>query len=230
MRLVRLALLGALVAAASACTSKGGAGFFIVQNQVPDEDCVIPSDVASPFMSRGSVEVGLASGYFFTPVAQSLFQTSETGDVDHVIFVQGADVSISFPGGELDDFDTVRQMFSGSIFPGGTTSFGFQILTRDDLDAIAPVVPNDPSHPVAVRVEIAMFGTADGEDVDAEPYFYNVDVCNGCVAYDLGPCEEIPEGTVIRQGGTCDIFQDAAVDCCVDASERLICPAQPPAV
>ena len=228
MRLVRIALFGAAVAASSACTSEGGAGFFIVQNNVPGEGCVISPDVTSPFLSRGAVEVDLANGYFFTPVAQSLFQTSENADVDHVIFVQGADVSISFPSHELDDFSTVRQMFSGSIFPGGTTSFGFQIVSRDDLDAMAGTVSDDPAHPLAVRVEVAMFGNADGESVEAEPYFYNVDVCRGCVAYNLGSCAEIPEGTVIRSGGSCNIFQDAAVDCCVDALERLICPAQPP--
>ncbi len=225
MRLVRLALFGAaFAAAASACTTEGGAGFFIVQNNVPSEGCTIPSDVASSFLSRGAVEVDFAAGYLFTPVAQSLFQTSENGSVDHVIFVQGADVSISFPGDELGGF-SFRQMFSGSIFPGGTTSFGFQILSRGDLDEIAGLGADD----VEVRAEIAMFGSADGEDVEAEPYFYNLNACRGCVAFDLGvACEDIPSGTVIRQGGTCDTFQDAAVDCCVDSLDRLVCPAPVP--
>lgn len=226
MRLVRLVTLGAVsCAAGSACTTQGGQGFFIVQNNVPTEGCIIPSDVGSSFLSRGAVEVELAGGYLFTPVAQSLFQPSENGNVDHVIFVQGADVSISFPGGELDGF-TFRQQFSGSIFPGGTTSFGFQILSRGDLDAIAEVGADD----LEVRAEITMFGTADGEDVEAEPYFYNVNACRGCVAFDLGvACEAIPEGTTIRQGGTCDVFQDAVVDCCVDSLDRLLCPAPVPA-
>ncbi len=226
MRLVRLVLFGALAAAAPACTSEGGAGFFIVQNQVPSEGCVIPSDVSSTFLSKGTVEVDLAGGYFFTPVVQSLFRTSESSDVDHVIFVQGADVSLTFPRGELSDVPTFRQMFSGSIFPGGTTSFGFDIIPRDTLDSIGEVVGVDP---VAVRATITMFGTADGEDVEAEPFYYNVDACRGCVAFDIGACADIPEGTVVRQGGSCGVFQDGVVDCCTDALDRFICPAPEPA-
>lgn len=214
MRLVRLALFGALIAAAPACTSEGGKGFFIVQNQVPSEGCAIPSDVGSTFLARGVVEVDYAGGYLFTPVAQSLFTASQTGDVDHVIFVKGADVSLSFPGGELEDVPTFRQMFSGSIFPGGTTSFGFDIIPRDILSDIGETL-GDPDS-IAVNAKIVMFGTADGEDVDAEPYYYNVDVCRGCLADFLGPCSELPSGTMFAPGGVCDVFQDAPVDCCED--------------
>lgn len=230
MRLVRLATFGALIAAAvPACKSEGGAGFFIVQNQVPAENCVIPSDVSSTFLSKGTVEVDYAAGYFFTPVVQSLFTPSMNADVDHVIFVRGADVSLSFPRGELSDVDTFRQMFSGSVFPNGTTSFGFDIVPRNVLNDIAGVIPEEGGT-ISVTAEVVMFGTADGEDVEAEPYFYNIDVCRGCIAFDLGvTCAEIPEGTVIRQGGTCDVFQDAVVDCCTDALGRYLCPAPAPA-
>jgi hypothetical protein len=230
MRLVRLATLGAALAA-SACTTDGGQGFFIVQNQVPAEGCQIPSDVGSGFLSRGVVEVGLAHGYLFTPVVQSLFQTSENSNVDHVIFVQGADVTLSFPGGELDDFPTFRQMFSGSVFPGGTTSFGFDIITGADLAEISAAIPDD-GDVISVRAEIEMFGTADGKDLDAEPYFYNVDVCRGCLATFYGPCSELPSGTMFDQGGTCDVFQDASVDCCMDPVlgdpdlDFALCPGQ----
>ena len=227
MRLVRLATFGAvLVATAPACTTDGGAGFFIVQNNVPGEGCVISPDVGSTFLSRGAVEVELASGYLFTPVVQSLFDMSDNSNVDHVIFIQGADVAISYPLGELPDRGELRHMFSGSIFPGGTTSFGFQILSRDDLDEIAAVGADD----LEVRAEITMFGTVDGRDVTAETYFYNLNACRGCLAANLGACADIPEGTVVQQGGSCDIFQDALVDCCVDASDRLICPAQVPTI
>jgi hypothetical protein len=225
MRLVRLALLCALVCAAPACTSEGGAGFFIVQNNVPAEDCVIPSDTASAFLSKGTVEVDYAAGYFFTPVVQSLFTPSMNADVDHVIFVRGADISLSFPRGELSSVGTFRQMFSGSVFPDGTTSFGFDIVPREVLNDIGAAIPAEGGA-IAVSAEIQMFGVADGEEVEAEPYFYNVDVCRGCIAFDLGvTCDAIPDGTVIRQGGTCDVFQDAVVDCCTDALGRYICPA-----
>lgn len=226
MRLVRLAMLCAAAVAATACTTDGGAGFFIVQNNVPGDGCTISSDVGSAFRSKGIVEVDYASGYLFTPVVQSLFQASGDPNVDHVIFVQGADVSLSFPRGELDDRPAFRQMFSGSIFPdGGTTSFGFDIIPRPDMDAIGEAIPEDGGS-VLVRADIKMFGTADGEDLTAEPYFYNVEVCRGCLAEFLGPCAELPDGISIDEGGECDVFQDAPVDCCIDELGRPECPAE----
>jgi hypothetical protein len=228
MRLVRLIMFGAVFAAAvPACTTDGGAGFFIVQNNVPGEGCTITPDISSTFLSRGAVEVDYARGYLFTPVVQSLFDISENTSVDHVIFVRGADVSLSYPLGDLPDRGALRYMFSGSIFPGATTSFGFDIIGREDLDEIAALGVDN----VEVQAEITMFGSVDGRDVTAETYFYNVNACRGCVAIDLVPaCEEIPEGTTIRQGGTCDTYQDQPVDCCIDANGDRFCPAQVPTI
>jgi len=224
MRLVRLALFGALVAAAPACTNDGGSSFFIVQNQVPTEGCVIPSDVGSGFLSKGTIEASAETGYIFTPVVQSLLTTMEGAAADRVIFVQGADISLSFPRGELDDVPTFRQRFSGSVFPGGTTSFGFELVPLDTLEDVAAVL-GDGAGAVSISAEITLIGTVDGGDVDAEPYFYNIDVCNGCLVQDLGNCADLPEGITIDQGGQCQIFQDAPVDCCMDDTLGFLCPA-----
>jgi hypothetical protein len=213
MRLVRLALFGAAITAASACTSEGGAGFFIVHNQAPEEGCVIPTDVSSLFLSVGKIDSNATSGYLFTPVVQSLFQASGTGDVDHVIFVQGADVSLTTDSGE--SLGSFRQMFSGSIFPNSTTSFGFEILPHDTLVAVGAG---------RVHAEISMFGTADGEDIDAEPYFYTIEVCDGCLSEVLDTCD-IPDGYPIQTGGACQLLQDGFVTCCMDETLGLLCPA-----
>ena len=224
MRLPRLALFGAAALLAPACTNDGGASFFIVQNQLPTEGCVIPSDVGAGFLSRGVIEAQAEIGYIFTPVVQSLLTTGEQTTADRVIFVQGADITLSFPRGELSSGSTFRQMFSGSLFPGGTTSFGFEIVPREVLLEAAGVI-GDSTNSVAVRAEIVMFGSVDGGDVEAEPYFYNIDVCNGCLVDDLGSCATIPDGVTIDQGGECQIFQDAPVDCCTHDTLGFICPA-----
>lgn len=217
MRLVRLALLGAgFCAAAPACTTDGGAGFFIVHNQSPEDGCVIPSDVSSLYLSKGRIDINASSGYLFTPVVQSLFQASETGDVDHVIFVQGADVSLSYVTGGSGSLGSFRQSFSGSIFPASTTSFGFEILPFDTL--------GDIGGSAQVRAEITMFGNADGEDLTAEPYTYNIDVCDGCLQEVLSSCD-IPEGYSIKTGGACQLLQDGVVTCCQDETLGLLCPA-----
>ena len=231
MRLVRLVTLSAAAVAATACTTDGGSTFFIVQNQVPEEGCQISPDVGSSFLSKGVVEADFARGYLFTPVVRSLFSESENPDVNRGIIVSGADVSLSFPSGELDDIPTFRQSFSMYIPQGGSSSVGFDIIPGPYLADIAAAIPGE-SGVIQVRAEINMFGEADGRDVDAETFFYNVDVCRGCLATFYGPCSELPEGTTFDQGGACDVFQDAQVDCCEDPLlgdpdlDNQLCPGQ----
>ena len=54
-----------------ACTTDAGASFYIVQNQVTEEGCVISADPGA-CRARGTVDVLSLSGYIFTPVVQSL--------------------------------------------------------------------------------------------------------------------------------------------------------------
>lgn len=231
MRLVRLAMLSAAAVAATACTTDGGSTFFIVQNQVPTEGCQISPDVGSTFLSKGVVEGDFARGYLFTPVVRSLFSESENPDVNRGIIVSGADVSLSFPSGELDDIPTFRQSFSMYIPQGGSSSVGFDIIPGPYLADIAAAIPGDTGV-IQVRAEINMFGDADGRDVDAETFIYNVDVCRGCLATFYGLCSELPDGTTFDQGGACDVFQDAQVDCCEDPLlgdpdlNNQLCPGQ----
>src|SRR5262249_55243404 len=156
----------AAVSLLGACTTDAGASFFILQNQVPEDGCVI-SPSPGTFRSRGTVDVQASAGYIFTPVVQSLVQQADRDDVDRVIFVQGAALPRTVGHRELDPF---RQRFSGAITPGGTTSFAFEILPPGSLDGV--------DEGSLVLAEIEMFGEVEGGDATAEPFVYPIDVCD----------------------------------------------------
>src|SRR5262245_39190620 len=98
IRLYGAAALAALASAAGGCTDAGGS-LIIVQNQIPEDGCNIPSTPESNFRSRGRIDVRAADGYLFTPLVQSLIAADDTGANARVIAVQGADVELTFLSG-----------------------------------------------------------------------------------------------------------------------------------
>jgi hypothetical protein len=234
LRLLRLAWFVPLFAG---CTTDAGASMYIVHNQVPEAGCVINADVGGDFRGRGMVDALGGVGYVFTPVAQSLIEAPSRDDIDRVIFVRGADVTLSFQDGlysegEVDGFREAglanfRQPFSGSIMPGASTSFAFEILPGAMLAELEGKLGPDGATTVTAEVEI--FGDVEGGEARGEPFFYPIEVCVGCLITNLGNCAELASDIEPAPGGECNVFQDAPVDCCVEG-EDLICPAIPTGV
>lgn len=215
----------------SACTD-AGSSFVIMQNQIP-EGCVPPANVGD-FRPRGRIDVQSGGGYLFFPVARSL--VSSEGSAPHLIQVHGADVDIEFQPGFFEEGDitddlqrllSFSQRFSGVIQPGATTSFAFEILPHDLLDAIKATgkLRTDGTNQVSVLATVQMFGTLDGGDVSAEPYEYVVDVCDGCMLRVVDQCTDLPEGFVASPGGECNPLQDVPLDCCIEPDGGTLCPA-----
>ena len=235
VRLHRLALFAAWSGLLATGCTEGGESFFIVQNQVPDTGCVVPSALTTNFISRGRIEATAAGGYLFTPVVQSLVEESATGQSDRVLFVEGADVTLSFQEGTFSEAEVgslreaglanFRQAFSGAVFPGSTTSFAFEIIPQPMLAELAGVIGAGGS--TIVTAEVVMFGSLDGGDVEAQPFTYPIEVCDGCLRIDRGACAGLPADFEAATGGTCQLLQDAALDCCTDSTGTLVCPAVP---
>ncbi|HLU64931.1 MAG TPA: hypothetical protein VKZ63_01565 [Kofleriaceae bacterium] len=231
----RLACMTAALAALSAACTDGSESFVIIQNQIPQEGCVIPTDLGSAFLARGRIDVAAGAGYLFTPVVQSLVTESATGMADRILFVRGADVTLSFQDGVYSDAEIAdlreaglarfRQVFSGSVFPQGTTSFGFEIIPKAMLEDLAGRIEAGGS--TLVTAEIVMLASLDGGDVESEPYSYPVDVCDGCLLIDRGSCAGLPTDFQPATGGVCQPLQDGATECCTDADGNLVCPAAP---
>jgi hypothetical protein len=226
MQRIRLlwAALAALVTA-SGCTTDSGGSMLIVQNQVVEgEACDVP---ASRMGSRntGLIDTNAGDGYVFTPLVQSLIEdTSE--DSERVISMRGADVEISFTSGfdeaDVSDDRLIRfsSAFSGSVFPGAQSSFAFVVVQEDLLDEIAAAGGS-----AQLSVEVTVFGDLDGSDVESDPFVYPVEVCDGCLTIDRGPCAALGDDFEPRDTNPCNPAQDVAADCCTSDGGDLVCLA-----
>lgn len=220
-----------LVALAPGCTD-AGTSMLIVQNQVPQDGCVIPNSQTSDFRSRGRIDVNADDGYLFTPLVDSLVSETANGQGTRIIAVEGANVDLTFESGfDASGIDSsltsFSEAFSGSIFPGGEASFGFTVVPKPLLDALQSRIAAGDTIQVTAKVKI--FGNLDGGDVDSNSFDYPIDVCNGCLQVDNGSCDALPSGFSPSTGGACNTLQDDPIDCCTDAGGALVCPAAPPA-
>lgn len=216
----------------TACTD-AGEPLIILQNQVPEEGCVVPVTETNGFRPRGIIDVQSASGYLFTPLVQNNAVTLEANPNTRIASVQGATVKLTLQEGSGVDVasPTVAPLidftkrFSGSIQPdGGLSSFSFTIIDKNLLDAMAGSL-GTPDQRLEVEADIRVFARMGGGEVESLPFVYVVDVCNGCMLVDVGPCANLPDGFTPLQGGVCNPLQDVFTECCTEIDDTLTCPA-----
>lgn len=232
--LARAAAL-AVVALAAACTD-AGESMRIVQNQVPQAGCVIPTSATAAARARGRIETRAGSGYLFTPVIQSLLVEDEGRGVERVVSMRGADIDVTFPDGffsaseeeELRDDVLTRfsSSFSGTLPAGGTLSVDFIIIPTGLLERVDAKLDADTSA-VEASVKVVAFGDTDGGEVESIPFYYPVTICTDCVSNSVGECSLLEPGDMLRAGGACNQFQDDVIDCCTSGG-MLQCPAEVP--
>lgn len=236
LRLTQLSLAAIAIALSTACTTDAGGSMIIVQNQVPEEGCSIPSALSADFRGRGIIDVQSSGGYLFTPLVQSLLDEDDSGQAQRVVAFRGADVDVTFPSGffssgeegELRDDRLTRfsQPFSGSLFPAGLTSVSFVVIPPGLLSRVDAKL--EPGDQVLATVEVVVFGDIDGGDVESDPFVYPVDICDSCLKIDRGACSALSPDFEPLPGGECNPLQDGQVECCTEGAIEF-CPAQPPA-
>ncbi|MBL4635609.1 MAG: hypothetical protein JKY56_17245 [Kofleriaceae bacterium] len=228
-----LILASALIAPLMGCVDAADS-IVILNNQVPEAGCILKAGTNEPFFSRGQIDVvdlSQTNGYLFTPVILNRAVGNDSSD--SLFFAEGANVDLEF----IPDFfseDELAQLkadgnsrflqeFSGSVAAEGTGTFDFEIIPRTMLSAIAAKLQPGDSTRVLAKVEIV--GKIGGGGVSSQLFSYPVDVCNGCLANNLGTCDQVPLDLEIRAGGSCQPLQDGVADCCTRTDGVLICPA-----
>ncbi len=230
MRRITLVSCLSLAVVSSACTD-GGAVLVILQNQVPDDSCTVSGNAGNLFRSRGFVDVSSPGGYLFTPVVQNVAIGDRDDPSEHLVTIQGGDVEIVFPEGftgtEGIPDTAFNTLFSGAIHPdGGTTSFGFVVLTRNFLQGLK-VTGNlavNGSNFVTLVAKVSVYGEMDGGNVQSEVFNYPIDVCDSCLIDDFGPCDPTPDGYTGVSFACLGYIQDTLHQCCQDSAGRLRCP------
>ncbi len=226
-------LLGAFAVLAG-CTN-AGSPIFILQNQVPDEGCVISSSTSADFNPRGRIDVNAGAGYLFTPVVENV---ADQGDgAQGVVFVEGADIELTLEKGLLDaavydeavskNLIKFSKRFSGAIQPdGGTTSFAFTVIPDQLMtDYVAARLADDGSQLTEVKVGVSIFGNMNGGDVSTPTFNFWVDLCNGCMKQNVGACTDLSSGFEPLTGGECVTLQDVPLECCTATDSSEVCPA-----
>ena len=224
--------------------NSGDEGMVVLNNTAPPTTgCLLTGMSSQPFISHGEISTLSPSAYLFTPLIESRLAgtASTTGgtDLQHTIQLQGARVSLEVKGASVQHADgsfssptitlsgaaaKFTTLFAGSVTPLGTVNVGMDLIPIPTIASIAQqsgATATDHMH-VEVLATATIYGQVGGSDITAQPYQFPVTVCNDCVVVDNGQCPLVI--TTPRLGDACNPYQDGVVDCCRDASNRLICP------
>jgi hypothetical protein len=232
------------LALAACVDDNADSGLTLLRNIAPAAGCVVSPD-STDFLPSGTIQADAQRGYFFTPVARNdLAVVQGESETNKLIFIAGAHVTIDFFDPDFFtkdeqatlDADGVTRFAvpsSGAIDPdGGTATFGFEIVPTELLAMIAAKLPapspGDPFPSTLLNVSVQLYGTRAGSSTESNVFHYPVEVCDGCIVHDAGPCAALPDGFTASPGGACNVLQDTQLDCCTDDAGNQVCPAAAP--
>jgi hypothetical protein len=222
-----------------ACADSGDEGIYVLTNTaVTGESCALTGDPMQAMVGHGLINVNSPIAYVMTPLVQSRIQSVENvDDTSKTIQLRGADIRLTIkavsierdgnfmvtnPNTELPGFSV---LFSGAIKPSGSVNAFVDLIPPGTLRSIAQMSGANlttDSLNTEVLAEVTIKGDLGGDSVESQPFFYPVTVCNDCVIVNNGACPMTVAEP--RTGNACNPYQDGVVDCCVDASNNLICP------
>jgi hypothetical protein len=249
MASLRSAVLLATAVVAAGCTADSGDNaLLILNNKAPETGCAFTTDTAGAVFSSGRFDIAhvattdTAAAYLAAPLVQNLVLVDGTAHPEllarRTAIVKGAHVTITFTDSSqfsaadqaamktagLTQFDA---RFAGTIAPnGGLGVFPAEIVPNGLLQKIKTYLAgNATASDVGLIASLVVFADLGGSTVESAPFEFPIDVCDGCLTSDRGPCSALPSTFMARTGGVCDPRQDGVVDCCTDATGNAVCPA-----
>jgi hypothetical protein len=222
------------------CVDTGDEGLYVLNNTaVTGTSCSLTGNPDSASTGHGIISVITDLPYIMTPLLQSRLAAPEEGvdEQSRTIQLRGADVTLTLkamsieningsftntnPDSSLGDFSL---LFSGSVPPGGSANAFVDIIPVSTIRDIGNMAGTEyRSFNAEVLASVVVKGEVNGDSIEAQPYYYPVTVCDGCVVNITGACVDFA-GTA-RTGNACNMFQDGVVDCCRGTDGFLHCPA-----
>jgi hypothetical protein len=231
-RLCAIAIIAALVG----CADNGDEALLILQNQFPQEECIISGDEDSVVQDDGTLDVVGGSGYLFTPLVKNTAVGATGTEAQRRLFIKSARVDISFADvslfseAELQQYEDVgltrfEVPLAGSVSPdGGTLALSFDIIQSALTRVLSDKIAGDAE--LLVLADIRVRGTLGGSTVESQKFRFAVRVCANCLVASVGTCEQFREsGAEALPGNPCNPFQDSPVDCCLQGNVNF-CPAR----
>jgi hypothetical protein len=239
IRLTTVGIVGALAACVAGCSGTPPGAFIIVQNQVPGADCSVSAAKGSLYQGEGIVDLSIARGYELFPLLENDFPGPNAGQtVDgNRIALGGFDVEVGLPGNfesgpiaeliqnmqSLDANDPQKTLVaystitSGSVASGGgNTSSHVNVLPGDLIDKIRALGAVSVDKTYWIEVSVRARGSTLAQDVQSDAFHYPIQLCDGCLAVDVGQCTGVPAAS------SCTPGQDEFVRCCENAG-KLVC-------
>jgi hypothetical protein len=221
--------------------------FLIVQNQVPTEQCQIPSDLGTLYRGDGVMDVRLVNdfaefGYVVFPLMQNNYPGPGGGDPGdpNRIALSGFRVDIGLPedappGPITELFNTLSSPetgpdplirysipWSGSVASGGgNTAAAVNAFPGALAREIRKTGALSTVPYVWVYSTIRALGNNLASSVESDPFRYPIRVCDGCL---INRIENCPVSHAVATGNPCNLSQDGMVDCCTSGT-GLVCPA-----
>jgi hypothetical protein len=226
------------------CSSDGSERFFIVQNQVPQDGCVISGDHTALYRGRGILDVALVFdgalvGYELFPLLQSdlpvMGQTSGTEPNRMALreFRVRLETAPGAPAAVVDLFASAAlqpnlaysEPWSGTLEPGGgTVSAAVTVVPAEVARQIRATGVLTTISDVGLTARVRAVGDSLTDSFESREFVYPIDVCNGCLISNISACPSAP----VNKGNACIVSQDEPVDCCSDGAS-LVCPSRAPA-
>jgi hypothetical protein len=247
IRLSTFTLVGALAVCsfggALGCSGTPPGTFIVVHNQVPLSDCSIPgmlTDAYRPFgvydvsPAEGSLLRSLVGGYALFPLLQNDFPGA-SGDVEgNRIALSGWDVEIGVaanaePGAITDLITSLTTtndplvkystVTSGSVGSGGGFTASMVNAFPEDLGTmIHSMGILSPTRTYWIEATVRARGTTLVQSVESQEFHYPIQLCDGCLTVDVGPCGPTPVAS-----GACTPGQDFAPLACCEKVGELVC-------
>jgi hypothetical protein len=237
-------MLAALVGSVLACGRVPGQ-FSIVNNQIPLDGCVIPTNETiyqgSGVLDLSLVTPGALTAYMVFPLLRNDLEGAASGVDTNEIHLRSFAIDVSLRGPPQPEtqalFDRLasddpmglahfKMDWSGSVRSGGGEISAAVTAFRTELATLllgTQEIGLSPS--LGINLRIRAFGRTTVSDIESDPFDFPISVCVGCLVANLQPC---PYTTAaVNQGNACNVAQDEPVDCCVSGND-LLCP--PPVV
>jgi hypothetical protein len=231
------------ICAAAGCGEENR--FFIVQNQVPDEGCVVAGQRSTAYRGEGVLDVSLIGetqthAYRLFPLLQNDLPSagSKGAPQPNRLTVKGFRVRVGLgadaPPAARQLFDVMAadelgrrylsydEPWSGTLEPGGSTvSAGVtavpgEIARRLRASGLFQDLPQ-----LHLMATVRAVGARQAGDLDTPEFHYPITVCDGCLVAFAGAC---PIATRQFPGNACNVAQDEPVDCCLEGGIPR-CPA-----
>jgi len=237
-------MLAALVGSVLACGRVPGQ-FSIVNNQIPLEGCVIPTNETiyqgSGVLDLSLVRPGALTAYMFFPLLRNNLEGNASGVDTNEIHLKSFAIDVSLRGPAQPQtqalFDGLaandpmglahfKMDWSGSVGSGGGEISAAVTAFRTELASLilgTQEVGLSPS--LGVNLRVRAFGSTTVADIESDPFDFPISLCAGCLIANLQPCPYT--AAPVNEGHACNVAQDAPVDCCLSGND-LLCP--PPVV